>query len=376
MNSRSAVLEALALHYEKTQAGRTGEASRDALVDVEKLLRAAGAHEGDARALAEQQLRDAEALGILKIEPLHRRDRTSMGHIRVTPGNEMQLFEYLGLISPTKRREELAQQFAAASQIETAPVWSEPWRIWCEKKRLAALAGHSVDPFDREPSAANATLLALLAKLLAWQGESLVRFASCVLCGDSKILESIAAREKDGAFRDKLRGKAGRLLEEITNGRIRTLDDLGILPNPRFALVHGPLKLLLDGEWLDLSKLRGSFRLALLDIERADAIATSARRCLTVENETAFHELAKIQSGELLIHSSFPGSGTLALLRRLPNDIEYWHFGDSDDAGFDILRVLRVHSGRDIQPLHMHQGRVPFEQESLGRPTLDHWPFY
>jgi hypothetical protein len=56
--------------------------------------------------------------------------------------------------------------------------------------------------------------------------------------------------------------------------------------------------------------------------------------------------------------------------------LEFWHFGDSDDAGFDILRVLRENSGREIHPLHMERGRVPFEQESLGRPKDVKWPYY
>lgn len=182
--------------------------------------------------------------------------------------------------------------------------------------------------------------------------------------------------EKEGALRGKLRGKLGRLLEDITSGKFRSLDDLGIMPNPRFVLLSGPLRLRLDGQWLDLGRLHGSFRLAQEDVERAEDIATSAHRCLTVENETSFHELAKLQSGELLIQTSHPGSGTLKLLQPLPAKMEFWHFGDSDAAGFDILRVLREHSGRDFQPLHMQRGRIPFEQESLGRPKRKHWPFY
>lgn len=254
--------------------------------------------------------------------------------------------------------------------------WREGWKAWCERMRAAALAGRSVEPFDRHPSADNAKLLALLPRLLAWEGESLVRFASCVLCGDSKVLESLAAQDRDGEFRDKLRGKLGRLMEEITGGQISALDDVGIVPNPRFALIHGPMRLRLDGEWLDLGRLQGAFRLAEADIVRADSVVTAAERCLTVENETSFHELAKLQSGTLLIQTSYPGSGTLKLLQRLPAELEFWHFGDSDEAGFDILRVLREKSGRNFQPLLMQSGRIPFEQESLGRPNLKRWPFY
>ena len=242
--------------------------------------------------------------------------------------------------------------------------------------RQAALAGSSIAPFDREPTTANTELIAILPKLLAWEGDSLVRFASCVLCGDSRQLEQFSALERDGEFSGQLRGKLGRLLDDITGSAIRTLDDVGIIPNPRSVLVHGPLKLRLDGAWLDLGSLRGPFRLSQTDIERAEGIETASSRCLTIENETTFHELAKFQSGELLVCTSYPGSGTVALLRRLPPNIDCWHFGDSDEAGFEILRVLREKSSRNFQQLHMQAGKIPFEQESLGRPTRKTWPFY
>lgn len=376
MHPSSPVIQALARRYERSVAGRTGEVSRDVLVKVEDLLQDASAVEGDARAVAEQQLREAEQAGILKLMPLHKRDPASLHQVRFNPANEAKLFAALNRNSPSRVRELLAKQFAVAATQNLPERWQSHWRVWCERMSLSALAGKSVEPFLREPGEENANLLALLPRLLAWEGESLVRFASCVLCGDSKILESLAASDREGEFRGKLRGKLGCLLEDITGGHIRALDDVGILPNPRFALVHGPLKLQLDGEWLDLGRLLGAFRLSERDILRAENLLTTARRCLTVENETSFHELAKLQSGELLIQTSYPGSGTLRLLNRLPADLEFWHFGDSDEAGFDILRVLREKSGRDFRPLHMEVGRTPFEQESLGRPSLNRWPFY
>jgi hypothetical protein len=135
-----------------------------------------------------------------------------------------------------------------------------------------------------------------------------------------------------------------------------------------------------------------------------------------VENETSFHELAKLQCGELLVQTSYPGTAARELLRRLAGVQEFWHFGDSDPNGFDILRVLREQTGRPFRPLHMgfrallkaptltpehrkliqslldssklhpaetaelekmlHANSVGrFEQESLLKPTLQQWPF-
>ncbi len=376
MKRSAPVLEAFVRKYERSLAGRTGNASRDVLVNVEELLREADAADGDAREVAEQQLQEAEKAGILKLVPLHRRDRASIHQVRFCPTDETILYDYLGRESPKSIREALAKQFGDSSEKGVPMRWREGWKAWCERLRIAALAGKSVTPFNRHPSEENGKLLTLLRELLGWEGESLVRFASCVLCGDSKTLESLASTEPSGQYRDKLRGKLGCLLDQVTNGEICSLDDLGILRNPRFALIHGPVKLRLDEEWLDIGRLHGAVRLAEADIERAECVISSALRCLTVENETSFHELAKLQSGTLLIQTSYPGSGTLKLLQRLPDKLEFWHFGDSDEAGFEILRVLREKSGRDFRPIHMQRGRIPFEQESLGRPSIKQWPFY
>lgn len=363
MKPRSPVFAELTRRYRRSLAGRTGQGRRAVLVPLEDLLRAAGCADGDAREVAEQELREAERSGVLELVRSHRRVADDFSDIRLVPEKETAFFRHLGASSPAEERQTLAEQFAAAVATEVPECWRAGWRAFLSAKRDAALAGGSVEPFERLAGACNAELLALLPKLLAWEGESLRRFASCVLCGSSKRLEQLA-------------GPVERILAEVTTGQITTLDDLGIVPNPRSALVHGSLRLRLDGEWLELGRLHGAFRLSLADIERAEAVETSAVRCLTVENETSFHELAKLRSGVLLIQTSFPGSATLALLRRLPGGLECHHFGDSDDAGFQILEDLRHRSGRDFRPLHMVRGIIPPEQEALGRPKHQEWPYY
>ena len=371
------VLEALAEKYESTPAGRTGVGGRDLLIDAEKFLASLDARDGRRRAEIEQELEAAERAGVLRLER-HPRDPAILLQVRLPLGPEPELYRRLGRPSPAELRAGLAAQFAiAASDARVPAAWKSDWERWCRGMSEAAATGGPVAPFDRTPGAANAEILDLLPRLLAWEGESLVRFASCLLCDDSKRLESLATAEKEGELAGQLRGKLGRLLADITGGKLRSLDDVGILPNPRFALLHGPLRMRLDGQWLNLGLLHGPVRLALADIRRTDPgdWECDARRCLTVENETTFHELAKLQSGELLLQTSFPGSATVALIRALPATLEWWHFGDSDPAGFEILRVLREKTGRDFRPLHMEAGRVPYEQESLGRPRRE-WPFY
>jgi len=296
MTLHSPVLIALAQLFTRSHAGRKGRGLLDFQPELKAVLRAAECEDGEAREQALKDLSEAEAAGLLVLDR-HRRDPEIILKVRVPLANESALFARVNELAPTDRRQALANQFKQAAALDLPNEWRLAWDAFCERMATAALAGEDVSPFDRGDLPANAELLALVTKLLAWRGESLVRFASCVLCDSSKRLEELAGMEKEGELRGKLRGKLGRLLEDITGGRVRSLDDLGIMPNPRFVLLSGPLRLRLDGQWLDLGRLHGSFRLAQEDVERAEEIATFAQRCLTVENETSFHELAKLRSG-------------------------------------------------------------------------------
>lgn len=359
----SPILSALARRYEVTQVGRTGVGERDLILDYERFLTGAGCHDGEARQFAEQALRDMEKAGLLALES-HKLDPRLLERIRFRAANEAELFARIGEPAPTERRRRCAAQFAEAEGDPLVPErWRGLWLEFCRSYQTAALAGGSIQPFERDDLTLNAELLSLLPQLLAWPGTSLIRFASCVLCGKSKRLEELSAR-------------INQALATITRDQIRSLEDVNILSNPRFALIHGPLRIKLDGAWLDLGLLRGPFRLSLEDIAAAELVETTARRCITVENETSFYELAKLRSAELLVQTSFPGAGTIGLLKRLPTNLEFWHFGDSDEAGFSIFADLRTRSGCNFQSLHMQRGREPFEQEALGCPNRARWPFY
>jgi hypothetical protein len=403
----------LARLYAESKAGRTGAGQRDFLVDLKKLLSDSGCQDGDDRATAIRQLRELDG-SLLHLEG-PRRDSDIIHQVRFTPANEAKLFALLETPSPTSRREVLAKQFSEASGVEVPDAWRGSWQKMCGDLAEAALRGDAIAPFSRDDLEGNAELLTLVPLLLAWQHkgeESLLRFASCVLTGNSKRLGDLAAEGSDARHT----GKLGAILNRVTDGKLQCLEDVGISQWPRFVLVHGPLRLLLQDEWLNLGMLRGPVRLSDKDINHASRIDTSARRCLTVENETSFHELAKLESGELLVCTSYPGSATMAFLEKLPSTLEFWHFGDSDPEGFDILRDLRERSGRPFRALHMkwrpaaspeqlepNEKRLlqallgcasmqteletlkrilqegtkgSFEQESLGKPQCRTWPFY
>jgi hypothetical protein len=398
------VLGVLAERYEQTRAGRTGQAARDLTVDYEELLRIAGCATGDDRVCAERDLTDAESKNLLKVER-HRRGGIPL-RVRFSAVNESLLFEILRRTPPAERRKQLAESFQDAAATPVPEEFRRGWHSFCHALSEAALVGGSILPFSRENFAENRELLALVPKLLAWRGESLFRFASSVLCGNSKRLE-------------QLRSRIEVCLERITAGKMARLADLGIVENERSLLVHGPLSLVFDHGNVDLSLLTAPIRIDRRDILRADFFA-SATRCLTIENASMLHELAKLAPGIILASSGSEGgfahSTIISFLHKVPTQIECWHFGDSDPKGFEILHNLRARVQIPIRSLHMgfradpqsplltrddintierlltlplfseaekHQLRIMrdsgrkgrFEQESLGSPSLA-WPFY
>lgn len=357
MSVVSPVLLALAAAFRESAAGR-GAAVRDFVIDPEKLLRRAGLADGDAREQAERDLEEAARAsgGKLGIDR-HARTREPQRIRLVAEGGEAWLFGIIGGAGPAARREEVAAGFREAMGLMVPEGDREAWQSWLEGLAQAALAGSSVLPFSRDDAGGNREMLRLLAGILAWPHESLIRYASSRLSGDSKTLERL--RPKLEAALRALRGRVDAGLE-----------DFGIREVPRSVTFHGPLRWHLPGGLVDFSLLEGPVRVSAEDMARG----TPELGCscvLTVENEGVFLELVRRNPGVLLIHTSFPGAATRMLFDQLPASTSCYHFGDTDPAGFDILRDLREKTGRPFQPFFMQPRPGGVSLDAAEIRTLD-----
>lgn len=340
MSQAPPILLALADAYAVSVAGRTGGA-RDFTIDYEKLLRRAELHDGDAREIAEHDLNIAEqqSAGSLVIDRHPRSGQKLRVRLPATTG-EAFLFTAINLPTPDSRRNEFAQFFRAAKSESVPAPYRENWIHWLESLAIAAVSGSSILPFNRDAAETNNTLLTTILGVLNWQSESLIRYASVRITGNSKTLEALRPRVESA-------------LRAITGSEETTLETFGILKVPRNVNLHGPLNLRFEETTLDLSTLSGPFTLSATDIENA-VIETTAPILLTVENESVFLELARRNPGVLLIQTSYPGSATCQLIAKLPAELPCFHFGDTDPAGFDILRDLITRTGRVFKPLLMN----------------------
>lgn len=288
---------------------------------------------------------------------------------------------------------------------KTHPLLPEAWRDLTSRLKTEFSIPRAVEPFRwLEPERVN-ELLGLLYALTSreWPEGTLIRDASTQIAQDSKYLEAQQSYIE-------------RALE-LLFGRETPLEALGIQTNNSVLHYCGPLEL----HFADHSKpldLRFESTLSIAELELATHITTTAHRLLTVENrKTTFLQLARADEprSTLIAATSFPTQAVRLLLQKLPPDLPHHHFGDTDPAGWDILRKLREVSGREVKPFHMHWRPVltsatltrrdrqiitrllddprmadcheslqamlaagkrgDFEQESLGAPTLREWPF-
>lgn len=338
----SPAVQLLAERFRASAAGRTNSAKRDLVFPWIELLKASGCQQGSARHEAVRDFEELEKHGVIVLER-HRRDRAEILKVRLPLGNAPGLFERLGAASPDCERAELAGIFRKAARVPVPARFQAGWDAFCTTMAVAAESGAPLKPFDRTKPAQTARILQALPVVLAWEGESLIRFASAQLFKDSKFLESVRPRVEAG-------------LARITGEAASSLADFGILQAERSFRLHGPLTLCFPTGHLNLGLLEHPVRLAAADLRRA-RIETRATKCLTIENAAMLLELAKTGCGAILASSGseggFANSAVIAFLQALPASVAVSHFGDSDPKGFDILRDLRERSRREIESLHM-----------------------
>lgn len=343
----SRTLHELATIYRKSAAGKGNAQGNYFLIDYEKFLRKAKLADGDERELAEKELVIAEPLsnGLLRIDYHSKSHEPERIRLELNEG-EQWLFDQVGESSPKQQRQQEAQFFELASKLSDIPqTWKKPWRSYFQTVEGNALNGKSILPFKRNDTSFNQDLLKAIAGILNWKDESLIRYASSIICGHSKRLEELETQLE-------------KILHKVTGES--SLESFGILHKPRAVTFHGPLQLSIGGTAIDFTTLPGPVSLSETNLQQATGLSSTATICLSVENQDVFHELAKRNPGILLILTSYPGSAARKLFSLLPPTLSYYHYGDSDPSGFDILRDLRQKTQLPIQALLMeHSPSAP-----------------
>lgn len=335
----SKVLSGLADQYRKSKLGRTGESVNDFGIFFSKLLEEMGIRRSEDVQLAIDDLLAMERRGGLSLDR-DPRNPSDLHRIRVSRIQENELFRALGEVSPKQERLALADLFESFVNAPIPHNFQNSWKFWCQIHAQNALVGKPLAAFSREKPEEIKEILDLIIRLFKWPHVSQLSLVSGVLCGDTSRIEKIHAR-------------LTKVLNIFTDGAIQSLDDFGIVLESSFCHFHGRVKLNINRTLVDFGGFRSGIRLEEVDIDSLKSVEVQSPRCIVVQKEATFFELVKLNCGDLLIHSGLPNEPTVKFISTLPMNLDFWYFGNSDAEGFHILKRLRESTGKPFQPLHM-----------------------
>jgi hypothetical protein len=401
---KRAWLNELHRQWAEARGRRTAPTTRGFRRDWDTLLDAAGLHSADDQKAAFREAEAEEAQGHIRLHRLKGRKNIVL-KVEVPVTAEGWLLRHFG------KRPAAELQAASLAEIDRAEGRSHArypqlWIDWCGKLRTAFKAGKSLRPLDWQSPDAVRTLIDLTYAFTSreWSDGALVREVSVEMGLGSKGLER-RRRTLEACLRQMF-------------GREMPLESLGIVLSDSRTDIGGVLTLHFPtGEEQIFDHLKEIYTVSLGDLERAERATTPALRVLTIENtKTTLRRLVATNSDEstLLMGCSFPTKALVRLLELLPRGTPMFHFGDTDPAGYHILAKLREKTERPVHPFLMRhrpgqwhlteydRALLPrllddqnladvradlsamktsglkgdFEQETLGLPDLERWPFF
>ena len=187
-------------------------------------------------------------------------------------------------------------------------------------------------------------LLDVLSAITKVEQETYIRDFSIQVLGDSKKFEKMKSTVISVLY------DYGDYPEKET-----ILEDLNIVKNPGHVYFKGNGVIVLSGQLIDLSNLQGDIAVSSLMIKDLDQVIVSGKRVVTIENLTSFNTYKP--NDEFVIYlGGYHNSLRRDFIKKVyeqNSDVKYYHFGDIDVGGFQILLHLREKTGVPFLPMNM-----------------------
>lgn len=190
--------------------------------------------------------------------------------------------------------------------------------------------------------------------------EIFVRDLSVRIFNDSKRLENLRGRISGCLY------KYG----DFSN-KDAVFDELGVVRNPSYVMVKGPVRMTFGRQLLDIGELTGDIALSAKTLQGLTDAHVYGERVITVENLTSFHRYDSHGSETVIYLGGFHNGVRREFLRMIAasadSNVTYHHFGDIDAGGFYIYRHLRENTGIDFRPYMMDRDTL-IKYEAYSKP--------
>ena len=187
-------------------------------------------------------------------------------------------------------------------------------------------------------------ILKVLAEVESVDEETFIRNFSVRVLGDSKAFEKIKTAVVSilceyGEYKDK---------EHV-------LEDLNIVKNPGYVYVKGNGRITISGQIIDFCSLDGDLGLSSTLLDNIEDVEVFASKIITIENRTTFNSYDDKDAFAIYL-GGYHNSIRRKLIRKIYEmnpEKSYYHYGDIDAGGFNILLDLRAKTGISFLPLNM-----------------------
>ena len=197
-------------------------------------------------------------------------------------------------------------------------------------------------------------VLKVLDRITGVEQETYVRDFSIRVLGDSKKFE-------------KIKGTIISILDEYGDfpDREFILEDLNIIKNPGHVFVKGSGIIDINGEIINLSRLSGDIALSSSLLKSITSVKVTGQSVVTIENLTTFNSYDQDDAFVIYLggyHNSLR-RGFIKLLHEQNPNVNYYHYGDIDAGGFNILLHLRNKTGVMFMPMRMDRYTLEANKE-------------
>lgn len=188
--------------------------------------------------------------------------------------------------------------------------------------------------------------LSMLRAIVENEEDILLRNFSKKYFSDSKFLERHSSRVLS-------------LFNEFGEERFEDFDELmerhHIFRFRGFTYLKNNISFTLNSQPISLNRLRVPFSLTEEAIDEIQITEISARKIITVENQTTFVYFDD-PNAVIIYLAGFHNESKRKLLLKINEfnpHLEWFHYGDIDCGGFQIFRNLRAKTGLDFKPFRM-----------------------
>lgn len=183
--------------------------------------------------------------------------------------------------------------------------------------------------------------------LLINDEEHSLRITSQIIYADSKELE-------------KNLSKIRLLIRDVFDfsddqGEQQFFERFGIIKNPQYIYIKGLLNFNLASNDIELSLIKGGLAIGSDSLDSLELKKSKISYVLTVENLDSYHNINSTQ-GLVIFLGGFQNSSKVSFLKKLKmffSELSFYHFGDIDVGGFEILKSLSAKTDIDFKPFLM-----------------------